>query len=109
MAARPGLTRSDRPRFIGFKGLDRGRRLRAGEHFIPAGHSESAENDQGFMSSVAFSPELNHWIGLGFLKDGPDRIGERLVAADPLHGESIEVEVFLLPTFVDPGEERLRV
>lgn len=108
MAARPGLTRSDRPRFIGFKPVDRGRRLRAGSHFIPAGHSESAENDQGFMSSVAFSPELNHWIGLGFLKDGPDRIGERLVAADPLHGESIEVEV-CFPTFVDPGEERLRV
>lgn len=108
MAARPGLTSSDRPRLIGCKPVDHERRLRAGSHFIPAGHLQSAENDQGFMSSVAFSPELNHWIGLGFLKGGLERVGERLVAADPLRGESIEVEV-CTPTFVDLGEERLRV
>jgi sarcosine oxidase subunit alpha len=108
MAGREAFGHADRPRFVGFKPVNLTQRLRAGAHFIPTGKAQMAENDQGFMSSVAFSPELNHWIGLGFLERGPERIGERLIAADPLRGESIEVEV-CKPAFVDPGEERLRV
>ena len=29
------------------------------------------ENDEGYMTSVAYSPTLGHWIGLGLLKHGP--------------------------------------
>jgi heterotetrameric sarcosine oxidase alpha subunit len=108
MAGREAFGHADRPRFVGFKPVNLTQRLRAGAHFIPTGKAQTAENDQGFISSVTFSPELNHWIGLGFLERGPERIGERLIAADPLRGESIEVEV-CKPAFVDPGEERLRV
>ena len=55
-------------------------RLRAGAHFIAVGAAATAENDEGYMTSVAFSPMLGHWIGLGVLARGPQRIGERVRA-----------------------------
>ena len=42
-----------------------------------AARSATAANDQGYITSVAFSPTLGHWIGLGLLQYGPQRIGER--------------------------------
>ena len=74
----------------------------------PAGQPATAAHDEGYMTSVAYSPELGHWVGLGLLQRGPDRVGERIRAVDPLRGADIEVEV-CSPVFVDPKEERLRV
>ncbi len=65
-------------------------------------------NDEGWMSSVAFSPELGHSIGLGFIRNGAARKGEVVIAADPLRGKSTEVEI-VSAHFVDPDGERLRV
>ena len=107
MAQRPALVAADRPCLAGFKPVDRGRRLRAGAHFLPRGGAVSAENDQGYMTSVAHSPTLGHWVGLGFLSNAGKRIGERVRACDPLRNEEVEVEV-CNPVFVDPEGERLR-
>ena len=108
MAARPALIDPERPRLVGLRPFDLTDRLRAGSHFVSAGRAMTAENDEGFMSSVAYSPELKHWIGLGFLRKGPERIGERIRCVDPLRGNFFDVEV-CSPVFVDPKEERLRV
>src|SRR5438477_417449 len=75
MAQRPALTDPDRPALVGFRPVDRKARLRAGAHFIPVGTAATAENDEGYMTSVAFSPMLGSWIGLGVLKRGPQRAG----------------------------------
>ena len=106
MAGRPGLTDPDRPRFTGFKPVDKADRLRAGAHFVPQGAEATAKNDQGFMSSVAHSPLLGHWIGLGFLVRAAERIGEVVRACDPLRGGEVLVEV-CDPVFFDPKGERL--
>jgi sarcosine oxidase subunit alpha len=108
MAARPALLDPARPRFVGFRPVDTANRLRAGAHFVSAGRLATAENDEGFMTSVAYSPTLKHWIGLGLLRNGPDRIGERINCVDPLRDAAFDVEV-CSPVFVDPNEERLRV
>jgi sarcosine oxidase subunit alpha len=108
MAERPALVAADRPRLTGFKPVDRRRRLRAGAHFLPHGADARAENDQGYMTSVAHSPTLGHWIGLGFLFNAATRTGEVVRAYDPVRGEDIDVEV-CSPGFVDPNGERLRV
>ena len=60
------------------------------------------------MTSVAFSPTLGHWIGLGLLRRGPERIGERMRAYDPVRGNDTQVEV-CAPVFVDPEGSRLHV
>ncbi|MFG1425846.1 sarcosine oxidase subunit alpha family protein [Roseixanthobacter glucoisosaccharinicivorans] len=108
MAGRPAFADPDRATFIGFKPVDRAQRLRAGAHFLPLGAPAVMENDEGYMSSVAYSPTLGHWIGLGFLKGGRARIGETVRAYDPVRGGDIAVEV-CDPVFVDPEGERLRV
>jgi sarcosine oxidase subunit alpha len=107
MAGRPGLTDPDRPRFIGFKPVDRSARLFAGAHFLARGQEPIAANDQGYMTSVAFSPSLGHWIGLGFLIRAADRIGETVRAQDPLRNLETPVEV-CHPAFYDAEGVRLR-
>jgi sarcosine oxidase subunit alpha len=108
MAQRPALLDPDRPMLAGFKPLDLAQRLRAGAHFLPLGVAIDPARDEGYMTSVAFSPSLGHWIGLGLIRRGPERIGERVRAYDPVRGGDIEIEI-CHPTFIDPREERLRV
>jgi methylglutamate dehydrogenase subunit C len=107
LAGRPGLSVPDRPVLVGVKPLDRSKRLRAGAHFLNAGAPATLENDQGFISSAAFSPTLGHWIALGFLANGMSRLGECIRAHDPLRNADVEVQVSQ-PVFYDPEGLRLR-
>ena len=107
MAGRPAFLDPERPTLVGFKPIDRTARLRAGAHFVGVGAPADVEHDEGYVTSVAFSPSLGHWIGLGLLKRGPGRIGERIRAYDPVRGGDVVVEV-CAPAFVDPEGERLR-
>jgi methylglutamate dehydrogenase subunit C len=108
MSSRLALLDSGRATLVGLKPVDRNARLRAGAHFIPVGVPASSDNDQGIMTSVAFSPTLKHWIGLGLLAHGPERITEHVRAVDPVRENEVEVEI-CAPCFVDPQGERLRV
>jgi sarcosine oxidase subunit alpha len=107
MAQRPALIDPSRPTLVGLKPIDRRRRLRNGAHFFAMGAVTSPQNDQGYMTSTAFSPSAGHWIGLGLLARGQERLGERVLACDPIRSEEIEVEV-TSPVFVDPEGKRLR-
>ena len=107
LAGRPALVDPNRPVVVGFRPVDRKRRIRAGAHFIRQGLEAAAQNDEGYMTSVAFSPSIGHWIGLGFLARGPERMGEIIRACDPIRGEEYLVEV-VSPIFYDPEGEKLR-
>ncbi len=107
MAARPALVDPQRPSLVGLKPVQAGDRLRAGAHFMARGVSPAPETDQGYMTSTAFSPTLGHWIGLGLLARGAQRIGELVRAYDPVRSGDIEVEV-VSPVFVDPEGVRVR-
>lgn len=104
---RPGLRDPDRPALIGFRPVDRSARLRSGAHFLARGAKATAANDEGYLTSVAYSPSNGHWIGLGLLKHGPKRIGEIVRAYDPVRGGDTLVEV-VKPVFVDPEGVRVR-
>jgi heterotetrameric sarcosine oxidase gamma subunit len=106
LASRPGLSAPERPVLVGVKPVDRSQRLHAGAHFLSAGASATLENDEGFVSSVAFSPMLGHYVALGFLANGARRLGERIRAHDPVRGADVEVEV-TQPVFYDPQGSRL--
>ena len=106
MAQRPALLDPERPALVGFRPLDRNAQPRAGAHFLPVGAAASADNDEGYMTSVAFSPMLGCWIGLGVLKRGPRRIGERVRAYDPVRNGDVEVEI-CHPVFFDAEGTRL--
>jgi sarcosine oxidase subunit alpha len=108
LAERPGLTNPDRPRLAGFRPVDRAARLRSGAHFVGRNTEPVAANALGHMTSVAYSPSLGHWVGLGFLSGAETRMGEIIRAYDPVRGEDTLVEV-VSPTFYDSEGARLRV
>lgn len=108
LSQRVGLLDPDRPRLVGFRPVDRSATLRAGAHFISQGRNVVTRNDEGWMSSVAYSPTLGHSIGLGFIQRGAERMGDVVRACDPLRAQEHEVEI-CSPNFVDPDGERLRV
>jgi len=108
LSERPALNTEDGLRLVGFRPVNRTQDLTSGAHFIARGKEAVMDNDEGWMSSVTFSPELGHSIGLGFIKSGQERLGEVVRAVDLVHGKDIEVEI-VSAHFVDPEGERLRV
>jgi sarcosine oxidase subunit alpha len=108
LAERPALTATGRMQLAGFRPVDGVSRLRAGAHFLPIGAAAEMINDEGVMTSVAFSPLLGTWIGLGLIKSGQARLGQRVRAYDPVRGGDVEVEI-VAPCFIDPEGARLHV
>jgi len=107
LSQRPALNKDADIELVGLMPLDSSKTLKAGAHFIALDASVSLENDQGWMTSVAYSPSLKSSIALGFLTNGTQRLGESLLATDPVRGESTAVKV-VSPHFVDPEGVRLR-
>ncbi len=107
LSQRPEMNREDAIRLVGFRPVDRAQKLIAGSHFITQGDEANMANDQGWMTSVAWSPGLGHSIGLGFIKRGHERMGEIVRAVSPVHDTEMEVEI-VSAHFIDPEGERLR-
>ncbi|MEL7279235.1 MAG: sarcosine oxidase subunit alpha family protein [Pseudomonadota bacterium] len=107
LSQREEMIREDDVKLVGLRPVDRSLGLIAGSHFIGKGADATMANDQGWMTSVAWSPNLGHSIGLGFVKSGDTRKGEILRAVSPVHGTEMDVEI-VSAHFVDPEGERLR-
>lgn len=107
MSERPGLNKEDGLALVGFKPVDREQALSAGSHFVDKANTPVTKHDEGWMTSVCYSPNLGHSIGLGFIRNGDTRFGETVTAANPLQNRSIDVEI-VSPHFIDPQGERLR-
>ncbi|RUU61598.1 sarcosine oxidase subunit alpha family protein, partial [Mesorhizobium sp. M7A.T.Ca.TU.009.01.1.1] len=107
MAGREALVAPDRQVVVGIKPTDKARRLRSGAHIIPKGQTPGPGNDQGYVTSVCFSPTSDQWIGLALVERGRERIGEIVHGHDPLRGEDYDVEL-CNPVFYDPDGGRQR-
>jgi sarcosine oxidase subunit alpha len=107
MSQREALTRPDGLRLVGLKPVDPAATLTAGALFLNPGAPSKPSHDQGYMTSVAYSPLLGTSIGLGFVKDGFNRMGDIVRAADFVRGTDIET-VITSPHFVDSEGVRLR-
>jgi sarcosine oxidase subunit alpha len=107
MANRPGLTDPARPTLIGLKPVDTRERLHAGAHLLAPGARAIAANDEGYVTSAAWSPTLGHSIALALLTRGPERHGEQIILHDPVRGGEVEAEI-CDPVFVDPEGVRVR-
>ena len=107
LSERPEINREDGLELMGFRPVDRAQELVAGAHFLAPDAEATMENDEGWMTSVARSPELGHSIGLGFIRNGHARIGETVRAWDGVRGGDVPVEI-VSAHFLDPEGERLR-
>jgi len=104
---RPGLSEAGREQLVGLKPVGAVRQLTAGAHLFDEGASPVRENDQGYLTSVAFSPTLETFLGLGFLKNGRARHGEKVRMVDHLRKVETLCEV-CDPVFFDPEGARAR-
>ena len=107
MASRPGLVGPDRQQLVGLKPLDPTNELFAGAHLFERGAPARSAHDQGYVTSVAYSPTLERFIGLGFLKNGRARYGEVVRHVEALRDSEVLCEV-CEPVFLDPEGGRLR-
>ncbi len=107
LSERDGLNEDDALKQVGIKPLNPAEKITAGGHLMAADGPVDASHDQGYVTSAAFSPTLDHMIGLGFLKNGGDRLGEKMRLVSPVTDLTVEVEI-VSAHFVDPEGERLR-
>ncbi len=107
LSERPEMNREDGLELVGFRPVNRSEELPSGAHFLSTGAEAAMANDEGWMTSVAWSPELDHSIGLGFIRNGHARIGETVRAWDGVRGRDVAVEI-VSAHFLDPAGERLR-
>ena len=107
MAARDGLTDENREQLVGLKPVGAVKQLVAGAHLFNEGEEAVRVNDQGYITSVAFSPTFGHVLAMGFLKNGRARIGERIRMVEHLKGVQTLCEV-IDPVQFDPEGGRVR-
>ena len=104
LAQRPGMKAPDRLQLVGVRPTGASQRLRNGAQLIaPAAPAASL----GYVTSSTPSVESAGWVGLALLAGGRHCIGRRLIAASPIHDESIEVEI-VSPRHLDPENARVR-
>jgi sarcosine oxidase subunit alpha len=107
LSRRDGMNAADALMQVGIKPLDLGDPVPAGAHLMNADGPVDAAHDQGYVTSACYSPNLGHAIGLAFIKDGSNRIGEQMRLVSPLTGVDVAVEI-VSAHFIDPKGERLR-
>lgn len=107
LSARPALTDPNRQSVVGFRAANPQDRIRAGAHVLALEGRLTTANDEGVITSAAFSPSLKYWVGLGLLSRGSKRVSERLRAVDLVRNSIIDIEV-CMPCFIDPQGERVR-
>lgn len=107
LSEREGLNLADDLRQVGIKPVDATAPVPAGAHLMAMTGPVDAEHDQGYVTSACYSPTLGHAIALGFLKNGSERMGERMRLVSPLTNQETEVEISSAH-FVDPEGGRLR-
>lgn len=107
LSAREGMSAPDGLALVGFRPVNPADSFTAGSHLMAKDDAVNAANDQGYVTSLAYSPHLGHVIGLGFIKNGTARYGEVMRAVNPVQNAETLVEV-VSPHFIDPKGERLR-
>ncbi len=107
MSERPGLSGPEREQLVGLRPVEPDGQLTAGAHLFEEGAEAVRANDQGYVTSVCHSPTVGHALGLGFLRDGRARMGERVRMVDHLRRVETLCEV-TDPVVVDPEGGRMR-
>lgn len=107
LSGREAMVAEDGLRLVGVRPVNPADAMKAGSHFLKVGAAPTMENDDGWLTSLVFSPHLGHYIALGYLRDGAKRLGEKIRVVNLLAGTEVMAEI-VSPHFIDPEGERLR-
>ncbi len=103
---RPGLSGPEREQLVGLRPVGDAV-ITAGAHLFSRGEASVRVNDQGYVTSVCYSPTLGGYLGLAFLRDGRARMGEEVRLVDHLRGLDVACRV-CDPVFFDKEGIRVR-
>lgn len=103
-AMRPGLVGPEREQLVGLKAAGP---ITAGAHLFRPGDKVERLNDQGYVTSVCYSPTMDAWLGMAFVVNGRTRHGQNLRLVDHLRGIDLICEI-CDPVFHDPEGGKLR-
>jgi methylglutamate dehydrogenase subunit C len=106
-AARPGLVGPEREQLVGLMPLIPAREITAGAHLFAETAEAVSARQEGYVTSVCWSPTLGSYLGLGFLRDGRARHGQTVRLVDHLRGIDLLCEV-CRPVFFDPEGGQMR-
>ncbi|WP_371227494.1 sarcosine oxidase subunit alpha family protein [Roseovarius sp. 2305UL8-3] len=106
-AARPGLWGEEREQLVGLRPVGEVKLLVAGAHLFEKEDEAVRVNDQGYITSVGYSPTLETPLAMGFLKNGRARHGEVVRMVEHLKGVETLCEV-IDPVVLDPEGGRMR-
>ncbi|MDE3027109.1 MAG: sarcosine oxidase subunit alpha family protein [Paracoccaceae bacterium] len=106
-AQRPGMIASEREQLVGLRPIDHTKQIGAGAHLFKPADAATRSNDQGYITSVCWSPTLNTYLGLAFLKNGRARLHEEVRVVDHLRKADV-ICVVVDPVFFDPKGDRAR-
>ncbi|TPN51539.1 sarcosine oxidase subunit alpha family protein [Mesorhizobium sp. B1-1-7] len=102
---RPAFTAPDRQRLVGLECIEDGKRLRGGAIlFLPGEKAQG--HGRGRVTSVTFSPERGHYVGLALLAGDVAAEGSEVLAVYPMKAETVRARI-VSPVFLDPQGERL--
>jgi sarcosine oxidase subunit alpha len=107
MAARPGLIGVGRDQLVGLRPVVEREKIIPGAHLFELDAVPIRENDQGYVTSMCYSPTVESVIAQAFLRDGRNRIGEIVKMVEHLSGSTTLCEV-CTKVFFDPEGGRLR-
>ncbi|TIT02937.1 sarcosine oxidase subunit alpha family protein [Mesorhizobium sp.] len=102
---RPAFQAPDRQRLVGLECIEEGKRLRGGAILFLPGEKPYGHG-RGRVTSVTFSPERGHYVGLALLAGDVATEGSEIVAVYPMKAETVRARV-VSPVFLDPQGERL--
>lgn len=105
--SKPAHTDPERKTLVGLKSVDGKTKIPRGGQIVVDPGAQLPMAMQGEVTANCYSPNLKEFIGLGLVKRGPERHGERLWAVSPITDECVEVEL-CSPHMYDPEGERLR-
>jgi len=106
-AGRPGLSGLERQQLVGLRSRDTEVGIVAGAHLFAEEAEPVRAEDQGYVTSVCWSPTLGAHLGLGFLVNGRARHGEVVRAWDGQAGQEVLCDV-VHPVFLDPEGARMK-
>jgi sarcosine oxidase subunit alpha len=104
---RPDLRAAERWSLVGLECLEPQARFRGGSILFARGEPIKGHG-RGYITSVTWSTVLDKYIALGLYQGGLKHVGEEIVCAYPLKGETVRARI-VQPVFVDAAGERLHV
>ena len=100
---RPDAVRRGRPQLVGLATVDSKAALPIGAHIVSTEDADGVS--EGYVTSSAWSPNLERAVALGLVRDGTTRMGETVIVRDL--GNYREARI-VQPGGFDPQGERFR-